>query len=275
MKRKLTLIFPMLVLVFGIFLTACDQVSPPAAPAAEPVAESETQTDTTDADDSDTEADADMDSDEAADDDSNETAENEADADENEGTEDTEAAEASMMQTFQILEDQSEARFKLDEVLRGSDFTVVGITPGVTGEIMLDPSDPSATQIGTIQIDARALATDSNRRDGAIRRFVLGSNKDEFQFITFTPTTIDGLPEAVAVGDSFDIQITGDLFISGETRSETFTVTVTVNSETEISGSGTATILHADYGLFIPDVPFVASVEDDLILEIDFVAAAQ
>ena len=49
---------------------------------------------------------------------------------------------------------------------------------------------------------------------------MLGSNDDAFQYVTFTPTAIDGLPETVAVGDSFTIQVTGDLFISGETQSE-------------------------------------------------------
>lgn len=185
------------------------------------------------------------------------------------------ADEPTGLQVFQIDDTQSEVSFTIGEVLRGSPFTVVGTTSGVSGEILLDPTNPTSTQVGPIQIDARALATDSSRRDGAIRRFVLGSNDDANRFITFTPTNIDGLPAQIAVGDTLNFQMTGDLWISGVTRSETFDVTVSVDSTQQISGQGSSTILYADYGLSVPSVPFVASVEDEVGLNIEFVALAQ
>ena len=181
-------------------------------------------------------------------------------------------AVAEGLTTFTIVPEQSEVRFTIDEVLRGSPKTVVGATSQLNGQIFIDPVDPSRTEIGPIQIDASSFATDDDRRNGAIRRFILQSNNEAYQFITFTPTSVEGLPAAVNVGDTFELAITGDLTIRDEIRSETFVVAVTVNSETEISGSGSATILYKDYGISIPSVPFVASVEDDLLLEIDFVA---
>jgi hypothetical protein len=48
-----------------------------------------------------------------------------------------------------------------------------------------------------------------------------------------------------------------------------------VVSETELQGLGSATILHTDYELSIPRVPMVASVEDEVKLEIAFTAFAQ
>lgn len=170
------------------------------------------------------------------------------------------------------LSEGSEARFYIDEVLLGRDKTVEGITPDVTGEISFDLANPQAASVGTITINARTLETDDSRRTGQLQRRILESNSDEFQFITFTSTSITGLPEAAAVGDSFDIQMTGDLSIKGTTLEAIFAVSVTVSSETQLEGLGSTTILYKDFGVSIPSVPLVASVEDEVILEIAFVA---
>jgi polyisoprenoid-binding protein YceI len=173
------------------------------------------------------------------------------------------------------LSEGSEVRFYIDEVLLGNDKTVIGTTPGVTGDIQFDLANPLATTVGIITVDASQLATDDNRRNGQIQNRILESSSEEFKFITFEPTSITGLPEAVAVGDTFNVQMTGNLTIRGATVEETFEVAVTVVSETELQGLGSTTILHADYGLSIPRVPMVASVEDDVKLEIAFTAVAQ
>ena len=178
-------------------------------------------------------------------------------------------------QTFQIVPEQSEVRFIIDEVLRGSPKTVVGSNSQLSGQITVDPANPAEASIGPIEIDARGFKTDQNRRNGAIQRFILQTGQPENQFITFTPTAIDGLPASAAVGDTFDFQITGDLTVHGVTQAATFAMQVTAGSETELSGSGSTTVNYADFGLTIPDVPFVASVADEVILEIEFVAAAQ
>jgi len=177
---------------------------------------------------------------------------------------------ASEMAPFIIDPAQSEARFALDEDLRGTRVTVVGVTSALSGEIMIDPATPVNTQIGPITIDAATFVTDSDRRNGAIRRFVL--NTDSYPTITFVPTALNGLPDSIAVGDTISFEIQGDLTLTDQTRAETFNITVTVDSESQISGSATSEIAYADYGIFVPDVPFVANVEDELDLTLDFVA---
>jgi len=177
---------------------------------------------------------------------------------------------ASEMAPFIIDPAQSEARFALDEDLRGTRVTVVGVTSALSGEIMIDPATPANTQIGPITIDAATFVTDSDRRNGAIRRFVL--NTDSYPTITFVPTALNGLPDSIAVGDTISFEIQGDLTLTDQTRAETFNITVTVDSESQISGSATSEIAYADYGIFVPDVPFVANVEDELDLTLDFVA---
>ncbi len=176
--------------------------------------------------------------------------------------------------TFQIVPDGTEARFSIDEVLMGQDKTVIGKTSLVEGQITVDPTNPSATKIGPIRIDARDLTTDSNQRNGAIRRFILQSNQDDYRYIFFTPTSIEDLPATVTIGQPFEFTVIGDLAIRNVVKEERFTVTVTANSATELVGLGKATLQRSDYGLTIPSVPSVANVAEEVPLEIEFTAVA-
>ena len=173
---------------------------------------------------------------------------------------------------YRIGTDGSEVTFSLDEDLRGSRITVVGATDQVAGDIVIDFGNPAASQIGTIRINARTLETDNNFRNRAIRGQILRSSEDEFEFIEFVPTALNGLPESVTVGETYTFEIVGDLTITGVSREVTFTTTVTMDSETAISGVATATVLYADWGINIPDVPSVSNITDEVILAIDFVA---
>lgn len=176
---------------------------------------------------------------------------------------------------FEIDQSRSEARFLVDEVLLGVDKTVVGATSQITGSITVNPDDPTAASISAITIDARSLATDSSRRNRSVQRRILGSAADEFRYITFEPTAIDGLPQSVTIGETFAFSVTGDLTVRGVTHPETFSLSVTPNSATELTGLGKATVLYEDYELAIPEVPAVAGVEDEVRLEIEFVATAE
>lgn len=174
---------------------------------------------------------------------------------------------------FNIVPDSSSASFTLNEVLSGRNNTVVGTTNQVAGEIVLNFDNPQASQLGTIRINARTFATDSGMRDGMIRREILKSGQDEFEFIDFEPTAINGLPATVEVGKSYDLEIVGNLTIVGQTKEVTFTANVTIDSKTQISGTATTTVSRDDYGIAIPSVPRVANVDNDVLLTLNFVAA--
>jgi polyisoprenoid-binding protein YceI len=179
-------------------------------------------------------------------------------------------ASAAAPVLFEITQDGSEARFLIDEVLRGSPVTVVGTTNQVAGQLSIDPNDPTASQVGTIQINARTLATDNDFRNRAIKNAILRT--DSFEFVTFTPTKITGLPTAGAVGESYTFQIEGDLTITDVTRPVTFEVTVTAVSNERVEGTATTEILYRDFNLTIPDSPAVDTVADSVKLELQFVA---
>ena len=73
---------------------------------------------------------------------------------------------------YTIDQASSQARFTIDEVLNGSPKTVVGSTDQVAGQIAVTPTAPGTAQVGTIQIDARTLTTDSDQRNQA--RWIIG-----------------------------------------------------------------------------------------------------
>jgi hypothetical protein len=182
----------------------------------------------------------------------------------------TDAPAASMATVFQIVQAESEARFTMDELLRGSPKTVGGVTDQVAGELAVNPSDPQSAQVGVIQVNARTLVTDADMRNRAIRRFILQT--DDYEFITFEPSAITGLPDSVAVGESFDFQISSDPTIRDITNEVTFVVSITPVSETRLAGLASTTILRADYNLTIPSVPSVADVDEEVLVELEFVA---
>ncbi|HHW86417.1 MAG TPA: YceI family protein [Chloroflexi bacterium] len=184
------------------------------------------------------------------------------------------AASAGNSIPFRFTNGGAEARFLIDEVLMGQNKTVVGATTQVEGELAVDPGNPSAVQVGVIRIDASDFTTDDSRRTNRVRNDILKSSQEAYRYITFTPTSITGLPATATPGDSFTFQVTGDLKILDTTLPVTFDMSVTVVDDATLQGSGRATIRYADFGIRIPQVPMVASVSDDVKLEIDFTAQA-
>jgi polyisoprenoid-binding protein YceI len=181
-------------------------------------------------------------------------------------------APASAPRIFEIVQAESQARFLIDEVLRGAPITVVGSTDQVAGQIAINADDPAQTQVGVIQINARALTTDNDFRNRAISNAILQT--DRYELISFTPTELQGLPAQVNIGEPFSFQILGELTIREVTRPVTFELSVTPLSADEISGLATTSVLYRDFALNIPEVPSVDLVADEVRLELEFVARA-
>ena len=173
---------------------------------------------------------------------------------------------------FEIEQEGSEARFVIDEVLNGSPKAVVGATDQVAGQLELDPEDAGAARVGVIRINARTFATDDGRRDRAIQNRVLETA--EYEYVTFAPKRLEGAPERVGVGQTVSFRMVGDLTIRDVTREATFQVRATLAAADRLEGEATTMIRHADWELSIPQVPFVASVSEELRLELEWVARA-
>lgn len=174
---------------------------------------------------------------------------------------------------FRIDTDQSAATFTLQEDLRGQQIDVVGITQQVGGDIIVDAANLSLSSVGDIIINARTLETDNNFRNRALRSEILRSAQDAYEFITFTPTALEGLSAGRAtVGTPVSFTITGDLTIAGVTRSVMFDATVTLTDDQTLRGTASTVVQWSDFGIRIPSVPNVANITPDVTLTIDFVA---
>lgn len=184
-------------------------------------------------------------------------------------------ASASTGTTFTIVPEESEARFQVQEVLTGVDTTVIGATNSVEGTITVNTEDPSASSVNTIRVDLSTLQTDNNFRNRAIHDRILETGNPDFQHAAFVGTGVSGLPDTIAVGDTVDFQVTGNLTLHGVTQEVTFDTTATLVSEDRLEGLASLPILYSDYGVQIIQLPpQVASVEDQVILELEFVATS-
>ncbi|MDP9494061.1 MAG: YceI family protein, partial [Actinomycetota bacterium] len=167
------------------------------------------------------------------------------------------------------------ASFEIDEVLRGSPQTVIGTTSELAGQIQVDANDVSTAQFSQVIVNARTFETDSGNRDRAIRGpVILNSASDEFEFITFDVTSVDGLSGTAAIGDTMEFTVTGDLKIKETTNSATFDVSATFVDEGTIEGTAQTTVLRGDFDLGIPNAPGVADVSDEVVIRLEFVATA-
>lgn len=171
---------------------------------------------------------------------------------------------------FEINPQESEARFSLNEVLRGVDNLVVGTSSNLAGQIAFNPEDLSLAQVGIIAVDARTLTTDSNLRNNTLRNDILFAFV--YEQIIFQPTGISGLPDTITVGEEVTFDLTGDLTIRDITNPVTFSVTAQLTAPERLEGSASTTVTRSDYQLEIPSVPGVASVDDEVVIEFDFVA---
>ncbi len=171
---------------------------------------------------------------------------------------------------FRIAASRSEVRFSLGEELAGVPTEVIGSTNEVTGTIVIDFEKPQNAQVGEVLVNALTLETDSSFRNRAIQAKILETGN--YKLIRFVPTEIVILPDVVNFGESISLEITGDLTIKEVTKSVTFTARITPLSETEIEGHAETMVAYADFGISIPAAPSVANVDDEVLLEIDFVA---
>jgi polyisoprenoid-binding protein YceI len=173
---------------------------------------------------------------------------------------------------FKIVQDSSEVRFITHETLLGQPKTVVGSTNQVAGDIMIDFTHPENIRLGTIRINVKTLTTDNEFRNRALRGQILQATSSDFEFATFVPGKIIGIPDKITFGQTLTLQITGSLMVHGVTREVTFDAVITPVNETRLEGSAHATIHYQDFNITIPDAPGVAGVSEEIRLEINFVA---
>lgn len=173
---------------------------------------------------------------------------------------------------YRIDASRSQASYTVDETFfdaRGL-VTVVGTTNAVAGEILFDPANPAASQVGEIVVDVSQLRTDDSSRDNAIRRAYLESLR--YPLATFRNATLSDMPLQLTEGVTFTFKMTGDLTVRDVTRQVTWDVEAAVTPG-ELTASASTAIKLSDFGINPPSLS-ILRVEDDMVLRLDVAAPA-
>lgn len=143
--------------------------------------------------------------------------------------------------------------YRINELFAGDsiEVTAVGRTPSVTGSMTV-----SGTAISSVDItaDMTALASDSERRDNAVR--TQGLETDSYPNATFTLTAPIELGSLPPLNGAVDIVATGDLTLHGVTRSVQVPLQARWNGDS-IDVAGGTTVVLADFGIVAITNPFV------------------
>lgn len=159
--------------------------------------------------------------------------------------------------TWVTAQDGSYAGYRVNEVLRGVNVTVVGRTSNVTAEVQV--VDKHVTK-GTVSIDVASIKTDNSSRDSYFVSTI--AEADDHPTGTFTLTQPIDL---ALVTDSKVATITGTLALHGTQKEVTATIQVgKTNGAVQIAGS--IPITWDDYGIVAPKLGFV-TVEDTGTIE--------
>ncbi|QIK63873.1 YceI family protein [Leucobacter viscericola] len=148
----------------------------------------------------------------------------------------------------------SEAGYRVNEVLNGTDVTVTGRTNKVEGTFKIDDSGLTL-QATDLTVDVASIATDSGSRDAYFRDQALRTSENPTATFKLTaPVTLKSAPNS---GDVVKADATGDLTIAGVTKPVTASVEVRSDGTTaEIAGS--IPITFQDFGVTAPSLGFVS-----------------
>jgi polyisoprenoid-binding protein YceI len=144
--------------------------------------------------------------------------------------------------------------------------TAVGRTGDVTGSIDIDGTTLTAA---TFEVDVSTITTNDNRRDDRVQSAL---ETGEFPTATFTLTEPVELGESAADGDAISVVAVGELTIHGVTQTVQFPLEAQLIGGTVVV-VGSLDIVFSDYDVEVPDSQIVVSVEDNGVLELQFLLA--
>ena len=185
----------------------------------------------------------------------------------------SEAPLSSVMRTYRIMPQQSEAFYEVQERLfmLPAPSKAVGRTQAITGEFQLMLGPAPRLDANRFRVDLRTLTSDSGRRDRFIREQWLESNL--FPFADFIATQAQDLPQRSAEGQEVPFKLTGDMTIHDVTRPLTFDVRAALAGDT-LTGTATTFLLMRDFGFDPPEILGAVRVDDGVTLTVRFMATA-
>lgn len=161
----------------------------------------------------------------------------------------------------------SEAGYRVNEVLNGTNVTVTGRTSKVNGTFTIG-DDGRTLEAAELTVDVASITTGTSQRDDYFRTQALrAATHPTATFVLSSPISLEVAP---ASGEIVQATAQGRLTIAGVTRTVTATVEVRSDGTTaEIAGS--IPITFSDFDVTAPNLGFV-SVEKTGFVEFQLVA---
>lgn len=169
---------------------------------------------------------------------------------------------------YTVVAERSEVRYRVREQLAGLSFPndAVGTTRAIDGGLALDAQGRVLPGDSRFTVDLRTLRSDEARRDNYIRRNTLET--DRYPTVVFVPSELRGLPVPLPSAGPASFELVGDLTVREATRRITWEATATFNGQ-DVSVRASTAFRFGDFGLRVPRVAVVLSVEDHIRLEAD------
>jgi polyisoprenoid-binding protein YceI len=168
-----------------------------------------------------------------------------------------------------LVPEESEARYRVREQLAGLDFPndAVGVTKEIAGSLVLDAENGSIGDGSEFRIQLASLTTDSERRDGYVRRRTL--EVQDFPEAVLVPLRFLDHPVPFPETGSASFRLEADLTLHGETRTTLWDITCDFGADV-ITGLATTAFPFNTFGITIPQVARVLSVDNNIRLELEF-----
>lgn len=168
----------------------------------------------------------------------------------------------------------SQASYTVNEqfLTGGSDFgpaRTIGVTSGVSGELLLVLAEVPGIAGGEIVVDIEALNSNDQRRDDEIRARWLESSA--YPLAVFQPRGIADWPALRIEGTPVSFRLVGDMTIRDTTRPMAFAVTATLDDDT-LTGTAQGTLYMRDYGFEPPNLAGLVRVDDGVLVTVELTA---
>jgi len=185
-----------------------------------------------------------------------------------ERTAEAEAQAAGSAVRYAVVAERSEVRYRVREQLAGLSFPndAVGATSAVEGAIVFDGQGRIVAGESRFTVDVRTLRSDEPRRDNYIWRNTLETER--YPAVVFAPVEARGLRVPLPATGTASLELIGDLTVRDVTRPVTWEARASF-AGAEVSVRARTAFRFGDFGLRIPRVAVVLSVDDLIRLEAD------
>jgi polyisoprenoid-binding protein YceI len=155
------------------------------------------------------------------------------------------------------------------EQLAGFDLPsdAVGTTETVSGSLVLAPNGTFDPALSKLTVDLTTLKSDQSMRDNYLRGRTLETEK--FPTAEFIPRRVQGLALPIPASGKASFQLIGDMTVHGVTSELTWAVTATLAPD-RVTGQANTNFPFSTFGLPIPTLARLLSVDDKIQLELDF-----